>query len=461
MKRTLMIILILAVIIALAFIGITFARQRQQNTALSDLQTTVASTGRLTATVGATGMVHANQTAILMWQTSGNIADIPVAVGDVVTIGQVLASLDQSSVSQSIILAQADLLIAEQALDDLLNDHTVAAQSLLTLYSAQQAIFTAERAMDRYEGDQYKDDLEDARQDVIDREDDLEEAQDNFEPYVDWDTTNETRQRYEQEVVDAQNAYDEAVRIVELLELEQEVAQANLDGANAALDNAQRAYDRVKDGPNADDVTVLETRIAAAQSALDMKQLTAPFKGTITEIYLKPADQIAPGTTAMRIDNLSWLEVDVQVSEVDINRIQIGQPVSLSFDAILDREYHGTVIEVARVGTVVQGVVQFNVTVELNDADEDVRPGMTAAVNIVVEQLDNVLLVPNRAVRLVNGKRVVYVLQDQQLETVQITLGATSDIESEVVDGELRVGDLIVLNPPQYYETGGSPFMGR
>jgi len=72
-----------------------------------------------------------------------------------------------------------------------------------------------------------------------------------------------------------------------------------------------------------------------------------------------------------------------------------------------------------------------------------------------------VLLVPNRAVRLVNGKRVVYVLQDQQLETVQITLGATSDIESEVVDGELRVGDLIVLNPPQYYETGGSPFMGR
>jgi HlyD family secretion protein len=205
---------------------------------------------------------------------------------------------------------------------------------------------------------------------------------------------------------------------------------------------------------------VLETRIAASQAALDLTQLSAPFAGTVTEVNIKTADRVAPGSAAIRIDNLSQLEVDVQVSEVDINRIQIGQPVNLSFDAILDNEYHGTVTGVARVGNVLQGVVQFNVTVELTDPDEDVRPGMTAAVNIIVEQLDDVLLVPNRAVRLVDGKRVVYILQDQKLETVQITLGATSDTESEVVDGELRAGDLIVLNPPQYYETGGPPFMG-
>jgi HlyD family secretion protein len=315
--------------------------------------------------------------------------------------------------------------------------------------------------MDRFEGDDYKDDLEDARQDVIDRQDDLEEAEDNFEPYKDWDPTNETRIRYEQEMIDAQNAYDEAVRVVDLLELEQQVAQANLDAANASLQAALRAYERVKDGPNADDVAVLETRIAAAQAALDTTQLIAPFGGTVTEVYLKPADRVAPGTTAFRIDNLSQLEVDVQVSEVDINRIEIGQSVTLSFDAILDKEYHGAVTEVARVGNIVQGVVQFNVTVELTDADEAVRPGMTAAVNIVVEQLDDVLLVPNRAVRLVEGKRVVYILQNQELETVEITLGATSDTESEVIDGDLHIGDLIVLNPPQYYEAAGPSFMGR
>ena len=461
MKKILIIIIALAVVGALIVVGVAAAQRRQQNATLSDLQTTSASNGSLTATVGATGMVHANQTAILTWQTSGNVADISVSVGEMVTAGQVLASLDRSSLSQNVILAQADLINAEQALDDLLEDHTAAAQSLLSLYAAQQAIYTAERAMDRFEGDDYKDSLEEGRQDVIDRQDDLDAAQEDFEPYADWDPTNDTRQRYEQELIDAQNAYDEAVRIVDLLELEQQTAQANLEAGNASLQAAQRAYDRLKDGPNADYVTVIETRITDAHATLDTTQLSAPFAGTVTEVYLKPADRVTPGTTAIRIDNLSRLEVDVQVSEVDINRIEVDQEVTLTFDAILDKEYHGTVSQVARVGTIVQGVVQFNVTVVLTDADEDVRPGMTAAVNIIVEQLDGVLLVPNRAVRLVDGKRVVYILKDQQLEAVQITLGSTSDLESEVIEGDLNVGDLIVLNPPQDYEASGSPFMGR
>ena len=461
MKKLLIVLLILVVVVVLAIVGITIVRQRQQSAALSELQTVVAGRGSLTATIGATGMVHANQTALLAWQTSGNIGEIAVEAGDAVAAGQVLAALDEASLSQSSILARADLINAQRALDDLLNDQVTMAQAQQAVYTAQQALYAAERAMDRFEGDDYKDALEEARQDVIDREDELTEAQDAFEPYEDWDATNETRQRYEQDLIDAQNAYDEAVRIVALLELEQQAAQASLEAATASLAAAQREYDRVKDGPDPDDVAALEARIAAAQATLDLTQLTAPFDGTITEVNLKEADRVAPGVTAFRIDDLSRLIVDVQVSEVDINSIQIDQPVNLSFDAILDKEYHGRVTQVAQVGTVVQGVVQFNVSVELTDADEAVRPGMTAAVNITVEQLDDVLLVPNRAVRLVDGERVVYILQDQQLETAQITLGATSDTASEVIDGELNAGDLIVLNPPQNYEAGGPPFMGQ
>ena len=461
MKKFLIVLLILVVVVVLAIVGISIARRSQQSAALSELQTVVASRGSLTATIGATGMVHANQTALLAWQTSGNIGEIAVEAGDAVAAGQVLAALDEASLSQSSILARADLINAQRALDDLLNDQVTMAQAQQAVYTAQQALYAAERAMDRFEGDDYKDALEEARQDVIDREDELTEAQDAFEPYEDWDATNETRQRYEQDLIDAQNAYDEAVRIVALLELEQQAAQASLEAATASLAAAQREYDRVKDGPDPDDVAALEARIAAAQATLDLTQLTAPFDGTITEVNLKEADRVAPGVTAFRIDDLSRLIVDVQVSEVDINSIQIDQPVNLSFDAILDKEYHGRVTQVAQVGTVMQGVVQFNVSVELTDADEAVRPGMTAAVNITVEQLDDVLLVPNRAVRLVDGERVVYILQDQQLETAQITLGATSDTVSEVIDGELNAGDLIVLNPPQNYEAGGPPFMGQ
>ena len=77
------------------------------------------------------------------------------------------------------------------------------------------------------------------------------------------------------------------------------------------------------------------------------------------------------------------------------------------------------------------------------DPDENVKPGMTAAVNIVVNQLDDVLLIPNRAVRIKDGERVVYVLIDGKPTAVEITLGASSDTMSEVIDGDLKVGDLI------------------
>jgi HlyD family secretion protein len=97
--------------------------------------------------------------------------------------------------------------------------------------------------------------------------------------------------------------------------------------------------------------------------------------------------------------------------------------------------------------------------VELTNPDEFVRPGMTAAVNILVREVKDVLLVPNRAVRVVDGQRVVYVLKNGLPEMVKIRLGATSDTFSEVINGDLKVGDLIVLNPPTTFSRpmGGPP----
>jgi HlyD family secretion protein len=154
--------------------------------------------------------------------------------------------------------------------------------------------------------------------------------------------------------------------------------------------------------------------------------------------------------------------VDVEVSEVDINQIDVGQDVLLTFDAILGKEYQGEVREVALVGTDVQGVVDFIVTVELTDPDKDVKPGMTAAVNIATKQLQDVLLVPNRAVRIKDGQRVIYILRDGAPTAVDVTLGASSESYSEVLDGDLKEGDQIVLNPPLEFEQGGPPpFVGR
>ncbi len=462
MKRFLVIVLVVVVLAAGGYFGISYFRTQRQVNTLSDLQTVVAGRGGLTATVGATGMVRANQTAILSWQTSGTIEQVVVEVGDIVESGQPLATLEQTSLSQNVILAQADLINAQNALDDLLDSRMAQAQALQAVYNAQKGVIQAERSLDVFDEKEYKDALDDARSAVVDREEELEEAQDDFEPYEDWDEDNDTRKSYKQDLDDAQIAYDEAVRSLDLLELEKSLAEANLEAAQALLADAQREYDRLRDGPDPDDIAVLEARIAAAQATLDLSTIVAPFAGALTEVHIKAGDRATPGSLAFRLDDLSRLLVDVQVSEVDVNRVQVGQQVFLTFDAILGKEYSGVVSEVSMVGNTIQGVVEFTVTVELIEVDEDVRPGMTAAVNIVIDQLDNVLLVPNRAVRIIDGQRVVYVSRDGSIESVKITLGVSSDTMSEVVDGGLRVGDVIILNPPQFFETDGPPhFMGR
>ena len=110
-------------------------------------------------------------------------------------------------------------------------------------------------------------------------------------------------------------------------------------------------------------------------------------------------------------------------------------------------------IKVSQAGTIVGGVVNFTVTVELTNADELVKPGMTAAVNIVVKEINDAVLVPNRAVRLVDGNRVVYVTgEDGMPEKVEIRLGASSDTMSVVVGGDLQEGDQIILNPPAEFQ---------
>jgi HlyD family secretion protein len=114
-------------------------------------------------------------------------------------------------------------------------------------------------------------------------------------------------------------------------------------------------------------------------------------------------------------------------------------------------------VEVGQAGDTVQGVVSFVVTVELTDVDELVKPGMTAAVNVVIEEQSDVVLIPNRAVRLVDAERVVYVLVDGQSVQVKVQLGSTDGINSVLIKGDIKEGDPIILNPPS---ANGGPFGG-
>jgi len=659
MRKFIITILILIGLGVIGYFGYQALQTRRQANSISNLQTVTASQGSLTATIGATGTVRPDQTAMLAWETTGNVDQVNVGVGQSITAGQTLASLGQSSLPQNIILAQSDLITARNAVTQITNpdfstisnsekalaaaytSYQQAQSNLtnaiitnqnandLTLYNEwfntktsldaarnnnplanasidvqayyqtlratsqlQDALTVAQDSASAHPEDtalaQKVADLQIAVQDSLTKQNILqaglpsdtiglvstlsdklsayEASTNDFIGSVITDTTNTsvdlaqiqadlaqkqsnlintqttltdlTNKRQgmngkrcdDSTIADYQKAYDQALNAynfsghiansleykllqtaaanlnwctavwseadiaaqdakiasaqaqIQLLQAQITADQTQITDATSSvyglaihlytvwtayqdasqqLSNAVATLYELERSPNPDDLAAAQARLQAAQATLSKAALTAPFDATVTEVDIKPGDQVSPGSIAFRLDKLDRLLVDVQISEVDINSVQVGQPVNLSFDAILDKQYNGVVSQVPTVGDIIQGVVEFNVLVELTDADQDVKPGMTAAVNIVVDQITNALLVPNSAVRVVDGQRVIYVLKDNQLQEVEVTLGASSDTHSQVIDGNLQVGDEIVLNPPQdFFGTngGGPPF---
>ena len=445
-KVIIIIVVVLILLVGGYFLFRQFGPKMGAASASSETQTTPAVRGSLEATVGATGTVRTNQSAVLAWQTSGKVEQVNVSLSGQVVDGDILASLEQMSLPQSIILAQADLVTYQKQLDDLYaTAETTKTTALSDIATYAKAVRDAQYQLENYTAPTTLKGLGSIEaMDLMKKQ--LDAASKAFEPYKYLSQYDNTRQDFLEKLNDAQSNYDSAVKQLDY-EYKMEVAEANMK-------KARKQYEDYKDGPAQSDVDALKSRIAAAQAVLDNAYIEAPFAGTITDVEPKPGDLVSSGVTAFRVDDLSRLLLDVEVSEVDINRVQVGQDAIMTFDAILGKEYHGKVVEVAPVGNVVEGVVNFTVTVELTDADDAIKSGMTAAVNTVVSKLENVLLIPNRAVRLQDSKRVVYVMKDGKMTPVPVTLGASSDTDSELVSGDLKEGDLIVLNPP---ETFGSP----
>ncbi|MBU2609358.1 MAG: efflux RND transporter periplasmic adaptor subunit [Chloroflexi bacterium] len=473
MKKKLWIIFGAVVIVAGIAGAYWLNTQNQASAAAGQFQTVKAERGTLTATIGATGTVRAHQTAILTWQTSGSVETVIVNIGDSVAAGDVLATLAETSLPQSVILAQADLVTAQRNLDNLLDSNTQSAQAQVNLVQAQEDYDSDEATLDMMLAANRggtSADIQNAEAELTLAEESYDQAESAYDDVKDrsgdewdWSKAQAYTNLYNatQSLEDAQDNLNFFLFVPSGNDIDE--ARAELALARAQLEDAQREWDRLKDGPDADDVEALRAKVAAIQATLNMTRLTAPLGGTVSVVNVMPGDQVNAGANGFRLDDLSHLLADVEVSEVDINSVKVGQPVVITFDAILGKEYHGQVTQVAQVGDVAQGAVNFTVTVEISDADAQVKPGMTAAVTVVVNALKDVLLVPNRAVRLVDGQRVVYVLRNGQPQEVKITLGANSDTMSEVVGGDLKAGDLIILNPPATFDTGrggGGPFGG-
>ena len=429
------------VLLAGGYLGYTrFQSAQKAATPFANLETVSLEQGSLVSTVSAIGRVRSKQSANISWETSGSVESVEFALGDKVKTGDVLARLSQTSLPQSVILAQADLVNAQQALEDLQENATAAKiAAMQDIVTFEQAVRDAQYQLDNYTIPINQQNLDAIAAVDIMRER-LDQARQAFEPYKYRSPGDSKRKELLEALNEAQGDYNAAVKRLQY-EYDLEVAQANLD-------KARKDYDKWKNGPVLSEIDAANAKIAASRATLSQAWIAAPISGTITQANPLVGDQVTANTLAFRIDDLTTLYVDLQVSEIDVHQVQIGQDVSLTFDAIREKTYQGSVVQVAMIGSENQDVVDFTVTIELKNPDGNVLPGMTSEVEIVVAERQNVLMIPNQAIQIENGKQVVYVLKPPEgMVPVEVTLGIASDTHSELLAGELQVGDQIVLNP--------------
>jgi HlyD family secretion protein len=445
------------VIIALVLLFISLRAQGGSSNATSAYQTTTVQLGTLTSTVEGTGTVASMLSTNLKWLSSGQVDKVNAQIGDQVKAGDVLATLLQDS-NQSVL--ESNLINAQANLAQLTSPEAIA-NAKLAVTTAQTNVINAQYALNNQQ--YWKNDalIQDQYAKMVIAKANLDKAQAAYDSAnVGQYINNSGEATLYQAFYNAQQAYNTAQYYYSLYsqkptQRQLDQAQATLDLANATLANAQIYLAALTGGAvpaNATGTDLLKLNqarlaIQTAQENLDAIRMTAPFNGTITQTFAIPSAVVAAGTQAFRIDDLSNLVIDVQVVEIDITHVQVGQPATITFDAIPNKTYNGKVIKTDLAGTVAQNSVNFTSTVQLTDADAMVRPGMSANVTIVTNKVENALLVPSTSIFTdTNGQQYVYLVQNGDTTTVPVTVGAVSDSTTQITGDTLKAGDTIVLS---------------
>jgi HlyD family secretion protein len=444
------------ILVALAVVFLVIPRLQPAATAQASAdaayETAAVRNGSLGVSIGATGVVRTRQSATLVWQTTGIVQKVNVTKGQVVDANTVLAELDATSLPQQVILAQASLVTAQKALDNLLNTNQARANAELALDKAQKALDDAKKARNNKQFQVASEETIDiARANLILANHSLDDAASIF---------NRNKNRNSDDVVfaaalsqyaSAQQRYDQAQYNLDYVSglpstLDVQTADALVDVAQSNLLAAKLEWERQKDGPNPQDVAAAQAQVDAAQAILNLAHVSAPFRGTVGTATSKVGDQVAAGTVAFQIDDLSTLCVDVDVSEVDIPHIKIGQPATLTLDAFPGQSFPGQVTDISTGGHNVSGTINFTVTIQFSGQTGAVRPGMTVSAEIDASQGQSALLIPGRAIHIQDGKQVIYLLKNGMPVPVQIVSGASAGTDTAVAAGDVHEGDQVILN---------------
>jgi HlyD family secretion protein len=226
------------------------------------------------------------------------------------------------------------------------------------------------------------------------------------------------------------------------------------------LDNARSALDQAHAQISVDEATIAQrqAQLATAEVNLGYTNIVSPVDGTVVSRNVTVGQTVAASfqtpTLFLIATDLTKMQVDTNVSESDIGGIKENNRANFTVDAFPRRAFAGAVSQVRQSPQTLQNVVTYDVVVSVDNSDLALKPGMTAATRIVIDQRSEALRVPSQALRYspseLRGKPAdrpqVWVLRDGKPVAVSVTSGLDDDTFAEIVKGELQPGDRVIVS---------------
>jgi HlyD family secretion protein len=353
------------------------------------------------SSVMAEGKVVPVQDALLTYVTGGVVDEVLVKEGDAVLKDQALLRLQGSeTVESAVAAAELELLTAQQALTDLNDNASVARSQMLSeLAAANRELDKATNRMeskDYLRGDQ--DQIDIARANYILAEEAVGDAEELYDMLDDRAEDDPDRAAALSNMAAKRQERDKALYNLNYLAgrpspLDVGEIDARVAVAQARVADAQRRLALMEGGPDKNLLALAESRVktaqagvSAARAALDDLVLEAPFDGTVTSIDVSQGEFASPGVPAMRIADFSTLLVETtDLTELNVEKIRIGQPAMINFDAISGLGIIGRVTNIKPFGENRQGDVVYTVVLQLEQADPRLKWNMTASVTFLDE----------------------------------------------------------------------------
>lgn len=426
-----------------------------ESTSTTTQVTAVIKKGSLVNDITAVGNLSYSTSEELSFDTSGYVSDISVEVGDTVTEGDVVAKLNMTEWEQNVTTLESTLASKQMSLTQAEQSQTTAARNVTT---KEKAVATAKTALDTAEYNLTVKEraVESTKLSIESAELSVEQSQYSFD-------TNSG----------GQWAWDNLVLAKKQLELTKlslddanhnvEVAQQAIEDAKVTIENAQLDVEDAKTAVTIADgnVTKAQQDVADAQQALDDSkathpELTAPFTGLVTALNTTAGTEVYKGGAIITIVDPSKFEAVVSVSETDINNVQLNGNATVEFDAITGLSMPATVRYISPTATTSSGVVSYQVTITIQsdkalqqgvtqDQLSQLKEGLTATVSIIIEEANDVLLVPTQAIQTGPNGSTVDVISNGTTTTKTITTGISNSKYTAVTEG-INEGDTVVYS---------------